>query len=148
MIYPFIEEDDIDEGNIQDIPIPREYGVDFKTGQLTGRVVEGLEAVMVWVWAALKTAKGRYYIYSEDYGQEFDSLVGMTDTEGLAEMEYQRMIEECLEQNGYIEGIDEYEFYMDGDRAIIHFRLVTMFGEGIVDVRGDDIRIDPQPDAE
>lgn len=147
MIYPFIEEG-MEEYNVRDIPIPREYGVDFETGQLTGRVVEGLEAILVWVWAALKTARGRYYIYSEDYGQEFDSLVGSSDPEGFAGSEYQRMIEECLEQNGYIEGIEDYEFSMEDDTAIIHFRLLTMFGEGVVDVRGDDIRVDPQQDAE
>ena len=33
--------------------IPREYGIDFQTGRLTGRIVEGIEAIKVWVWNCL-----------------------------------------------------------------------------------------------
>ena len=29
------------------IEVPREYGIDFTTGQLTGKIVEGLEAIKV-----------------------------------------------------------------------------------------------------
>ena len=28
--------------------IPKEYGINFSTGQLTGQIVEGKEAIKVW----------------------------------------------------------------------------------------------------
>ena len=44
--------------------IPREYGVDFRTGQLTGKIVEGIEAVKVWIWSCLHTERYRYAMMS------------------------------------------------------------------------------------
>ena len=35
------------------ITMPKEYGLDFKTGQLTGEIVEGIEAIKVWIWNCL-----------------------------------------------------------------------------------------------
>ena len=32
------------------LEIPKEYGINFKTGQLTGKIVEGKEAIKVWIW--------------------------------------------------------------------------------------------------
>ena len=68
MMFPFVdnEEDDEKEENLY---IPREYGINFETGQLSGKIVEGYDALLVWVWLALKTPRYRCYIYSEDYGQ-------------------------------------------------------------------------------
>ena len=51
------------------IEVPREYGIDFATGQLTGKIVEGLEAIKVWVWLCLHTERFRHAIYSADYGK-------------------------------------------------------------------------------
>lgn len=147
MIYPFIEEDEIPDGN--DVPVPREYEIDYKTGQLTGRVVEGLEAIKAWVWLALQTAKNRFYIYSENYGQEFEELAGSTYTKGFIELEYQRMVEECLLQNEYIESIEEYEFAADeAGNAEIRFKMVTSYGEEEINVRGNDLRANYGSDDE
>ena len=44
--------------------VPKEYEIDFNTGQLTGRIVEGKEAIAVWIWLVLQTSRYRYYIYS------------------------------------------------------------------------------------
>ena len=65
MMFPFVdnEEDNEKEENLY---IPREYGINFETGQLSGKIVEGYDALLVWVWLALKTPRYRYYIYSED----------------------------------------------------------------------------------
>lgn len=53
MMFPFAdtESDDITEEEY----VPKEYGIDFKTGQLSGKIVEGVDALMVWCWIALHT---------------------------------------------------------------------------------------------
>lgn len=146
MIYPFIDEETIPDS--ENLVIPEEYEIDFETGQLTGRIVEGLDAVKVWIWIVLQTAKNRFYIYSQDFGQDFDELVGTSYTQGYVEMEYERMIEECLSGNEYIEGIENYEFRIDEKGEIsINFKIRTIFGEEEVNVRGNDLRINFGTDA-
>ena len=78
MMLPFI---DAEENEIQEEQyIPKEYGINFETGQLSGKIVEGFDAILVWAWLALHTARYRYYIYSDDYGQEYDELFAGINT--------------------------------------------------------------------
>lgn len=44
----YIENDETLEES-EKITTPKEYEIDFKTGQLTGRIVEGLEAIKIWI---------------------------------------------------------------------------------------------------
>ena len=61
--------------------IPREYGIDFDTGQLTGAIVEGIEAVKVWIWNCLHTERFRYGIYTWQYGAEYEQYIGEVVTD-------------------------------------------------------------------
>ena len=59
MMSPFEEtEEETQEENLY---IPREYGINFETGQLSGKMVEGYDALLVWAWLALRTPRYRYY---------------------------------------------------------------------------------------
>ena len=112
MMFPFEEtEEETQEENLY---IPREYGIDFETGQLSGKMVEGYDALLVWAWLALRTPRYRYYIYSEDYGQEYENLVGKSYSEELTDSELERMTEECLTENPYITGIENFFMHKAG----------------------------------
>ena len=63
-ILPSFLADQINEEKNQILDVPKEYGIDFVTGQLTGKIVEGKEAIKVWIWNCLKTQRFRYPIYS------------------------------------------------------------------------------------
>ena len=76
MMFPFVDTEE--ENTEEEQYIPKEYGINFETGQLSGKIVEGYDAILVWAWLALHTPRYRYYIYSEDYGQEYEDLVGKT----------------------------------------------------------------------
>lgn len=128
MIYP-LEDEEITEQQEEEIYIPKEYGIDFETGQLTGKVVEGLEAVKVWAWLALQTARERYYIYTTDYGQEYEDMIGKGYTKDYVKAELKRMTEECLTVNPYIAGIENFEMSKDGDHATLSFLMVTNLGD-------------------
>ena len=128
MIYPF-EDEEITEQQEEEIYIPKEYGIDFETGQLTGKVVEGLEAVKVWAWLALQTARERYYIYTTDYGQEYEDMIGKGYTKDYLKAELKRMTEECLTVNPYITGIENFEISKDGDHVTLSFLMVTNLGD-------------------
>ena len=43
--------------------------------------------------------------------------------------EARRMIEECLTQNEYIEGIEGFDCKVEHDKLICSFTIVTTFGE-------------------
>ena len=58
MMFPFIDTDDEDVQESEQY-IPREYGINFETGQLSGKIVEGYDAILVWTWLALHTARYR-----------------------------------------------------------------------------------------
>lgn len=124
MIYPFVDTEEEEA-----VHIPREYGIDFDTGQLSGKVVEGLEAVKVWAWLALHTNRYRHYIYSWDYGQEYEDMIGMGYSRDYAEMEFRRMTEECLTVNPHITGINNFSMEKNGGTVTLRFTLVTDLGD-------------------
>ncbi len=109
--------------------IPKEYEINFQTGQLTGRIAEGKEAIKVWIWLALQTPRYRYYIYSWDYGNEFEELIGQGYTEEYISAEAQRMTEDCLLINENIQSISEFSVNMRNDTLIISFTANTIYGD-------------------
>jgi len=127
-LFPtYIESDAITE-ETQESKIPKEYEIDFKTGQLTGRIVEGVEAIKVWIWLVLQTPRYRYYIYSWDYGNEFEELIGRGYSEEYINAEAQRMTEDCLLVNEYIESITDFSVGMENDQLTISFTANTIYG--------------------
>lgn len=135
MMFPFLEEEENEEEELAELEegeeqiLPREYGIDFETGQLTGQIVEGVEAVKVWAWLALQTPKFRYYVYPNEYGQEFEDILGQGYSRAYVEAELKRMTEETLLLNPYITGIEQFTCKSDGDRTELSLTLVTDFGE-------------------
>lgn len=129
LFFPaYIEDEEGLEGEEEETAVPKEYGVDFSTGQLTGEVVEGLEAVKVWIWFALQTPRYRHYIYTWDYGSEFEGLAKQTYSEEYLEAEAYRMAEECLLVNENIEGISDFSVNIGTDTASISFVAETLYG--------------------
>ena len=113
---------------------PREWGVDFTTGQLTGYIVEGAEAIKVWAWNVLQTPRYRYMIYSWFYGHDFEELIGSHFSEEYIESELKKMLTDCLLVNPYIEKVKGIEYAFNEETLTVHCILVTAFGEEELDV--------------
>ncbi len=128
LLPAYIEDDEGIEELKEETKTPKEYGIDFKTGQLTGEIVEGKEAIKVWIWLALQTPRYRYYIYTWDYGGEFEDLLGQAYTEEYIEAEAQRMTEDCLLVNENIQSITEFSVNMASDTLTISFTANTIYG--------------------
>lgn len=110
------------------IEIPKEYGVNFDTGQLTGKIVEGIEAIKVWVWLCLRTQRFRYPIYSWSYGADLEQYIGQGLTKEYLEVDLKDEIEEVLKVNEYINGIEDYSCTQTGSKTQIQFKVQTKFG--------------------
>ena len=91
--------------------------------------MEGKEAIKVWIWFALQTPRYRYYIYTWDYGSEFEDLIGQGYTEEYIEAEAQRMTEDCLLVNENIQSISEFAVSMKNDTLTVSFVANTIYGD-------------------
>lgn len=129
LLPAYIEDEEEIEELEEELKPPKEYGIDFETGQLTGEVVEGKEAIRVWIWLVLQTPRYRYYIYTWDYGNEFEDLIGQAYTEEYIEAEAQRMTEDCLLVNENIQSITEFSASMESDTLTISFTANTIYGD-------------------
>lgn len=128
-LFPSFVENNITINEKEKKIVPKEYEIDYKTGQLTGRIVEGKEAIKVWIWLALHTPRYRHYIYTWDYGSEFEDLIGQGYTEEYIAAETLRMTEDCLLINENIQSITEFGINMAGDTLTISFTAGTIYGD-------------------
>ena len=113
--------------------LPKEYEIDFTTGQLTGRIVEGLDAVKVWVWCCLQTERYRYPIFSWQYGTEYEQYFGETVPDDWLQGDCKTETEEALKVNPWINGITDFEASMEGSHLHLTFKIETSLGEAEVD---------------
>ncbi len=112
----------------------REYGLDFKSGRLTGKIVEGVDALCVWAYLALKAKRYRWVIYSWGYGDEVYDLIGNSYSEEYLRSECRRYMEECLFENEHITGIEDLEVSQIKDVLYIKFRMITDVGSKEVEI--------------
>ena len=123
----------IKEDDSQVVKVPKEYGIDFTTGQLTGKIVEGLEAIKVWIWLCMHTERFRHAIYSADYGTSLEQYIGHVLSEEYINTDCESEISDALLINEYIESIEDFEVVRNSDSLNISFRVVTKFGSIEVD---------------
>ena len=123
----------IKEDDSQVVKVPKEYGINFQTGQLTGKIVEGLEAIKVWIWLCMHTERFRHAIYSADYGTSLEQYIGHMLSEEYINTDCESEISDALLINEYIESIEDFEAVRNSDSLNISFRVMTKFGSIEVD---------------
>ena len=134
-IFPFIDAEVTEETTTsEELPIPREYAWDFEKNEfklVDGKfqVVEGLEAIKIWVYKTLLTPRFRYPIYTENYGNDLEDLIGSGYSKEAVESEANRLLYEALMVNPYIDSIENVSVTFEGDSLGIDFTVVTPYGE-------------------
>lgn len=112
----------------------KEYGFSFEDGKLTGKVLEGKEALKVWIYKTLLTTRYTYPIYTWDYGQDLDELISKGYEKGFIESEVERRIKECLLVNEKIKGCSDFEISLLNDNLQVSFTVETIYGEVAINV--------------
>lgn len=105
--------------------------LDFKLKDGKMYLVEGIEAVKIWIWKIFQTPRYRYVIYSWDYGHELEDLIGLGSSESFIKSEAERFIREAIwpTLNGYVEDIKDLLISLNEDRLSISFTAITPYGE-------------------
>lgn len=137
-IFPMIQPAPAAVEENQTLPLCKEVAWDFANHCPIFRrgepvIVTGKEAVKVWIWKALYTARYRYEIYSWDYGSEFENLIGQAYTSTLKEAEAPRYLKECLLINPYIKSVKNISVTFEGDQLSVFGIAETIYGEVTID---------------
>ena len=137
-IFPFISPPpNLEESN--NFPLYREIAWDFKKNEPIiengeFKIVEGNEAIKVWVYKSLLTANKEFSIYSWDYGTELYNLIGKPYTRSLVESEAKRYIEEALLINPYILEVNVIDSNFEDWSLTCNIKITTIYGESEVSI--------------
>lgn len=132
-IFPFINPPPNLEA-LNEFPTYKEIAWNFKNNQPViengeFKIVEGNEAIKVWIYLSLLTPNKQYPIYSWDYGSEVKELIGKNYTKALTESEAQRLIEECLLINPYITDIQVTDTSFKDSILTCNIKVTTIYGD-------------------
>ena len=137
-LFPFVtyKEDMVKDNSF---PLYREVAWDFKkdipiieNGDF--KIVEGNEAIKVWVYKALLVPRYQYSIYSWGYGSELMDLIGKAYTPQLTKSEAKRYIEEALKINPYILEVNVIDTDFKDSILSANVKIVTIYGESEVTI--------------
>lgn len=137
-LFPFVS--NIDEVKIDNtFPLYKEVAWDFKRNipiieNRDFKIVEGNEAIKVWVYKALLTPRYQYSIYTWNYGSELLSLIGKAYTPQLTKSEAKRYIEEALKINPYILEVNVLDTDFKDGILSASIKIVTIYGESEVTI--------------
>ena len=133
-IFPFINTETAQKAASEELPMFREYAYDFENRCLkrdsTGKtyLAEGNEALQIWIYFALATARYRYTAYDAAFGSEIEELVGQPMSDEVTQMEVERYITEALMCNPYIEELSDFDFTLQRDGMEASFNCRTVYG--------------------
>lgn len=103
------------------------YYIDFERGRISG-MTDGLDAVRQAVYMILNTKRFAHIIFSWDYGNELDGLIGQSKS--TIESEYKQIITEALTADERITDVSGFKITFTSKRsATIEFNVSTIFGE-------------------
>lgn len=137
-LFPFIS--NTDEVKVDNsFPLYREIAWDFEKNipiveNREFKIVEGNEAIKVWIFKTLLTPRYNYSIYSWDYGSELLDLIGKAYTPSLTKSEAKRYIEEALLINPYILEVNVLDTDFKDGILSANVKIVTIYGESEVTI--------------
>lgn len=127
-----------DELAEEDVPtIGKSFLFDFKKGDFVLKdgklvVLEGMEALKMWIIKVIRTEKFRFRIYEntefendEQYGVMLEDLIGSNFDREFIEAEIEREVTEALLLHEYIISVDEWQFERNSKKMTVSFAVTT-----------------------
>lgn len=125
------------DSNIE-LPLFKEYKINaidgkddiepsLKNGELI--ILEGVEALKVWVYRALKTKLDKYYIHTSNYGNNLEEHLSTVYNETIKNAIIQQEIIDCLMVNPYLTNAYNFTFLYSNDRSLtVKFNVESVYG--------------------
>lgn len=107
------------------------WTIDFETGRI-GKFTDGVPAVKQFIRKALLTARNKYLIYTDQYGNELHDLIGEDVTEAFLSAEIPRMVQEAIIYDDRIEET-QVEYERRSDKLFITVKATLAIGEEITE---------------
>lgn len=134
-IFPFIDPQEV-ETEEAELSMAVEYDWDFEKLEFKFRdgkmyLVEGVDAVRIWIWKLFMTTRYREVIFNWDYGSDLENLIGQGYTQGYLNSEAERYVREAIEYNlsDYVTGVRDVVVTFDEGTLTIEFTAITIYGE-------------------
>lgn len=133
-VFPFITPPSSTEDSTTALPMFREYAYDYENNCLLLRngntyLVEGNEALRIWIFKALATERFRYTAYDAAFGSEIDTLPGLSLNDEIAYSELKRFITEAIMVNPYIVELSNFQFTRTLSGTMVEFDCETVYGQ-------------------
>lgn len=132
----FLEELEEESASGLDDSLPSfTYRIDFENKRIMGSV-DDLDSVVQAVVKVMNTERFAYEIYDDDYGSEFESLIGQEREFVMAVIE--QRVEEAVTSDDRVSGISEFELTVIRNDSIgLKFTVQTIYGdfvyEGVIE---------------
>ena len=131
-IFPLISLPVSDLGT--ELPLAREVRWDFSKDEPVWHggnpaEVTGAEAVLVWAWNTINTSRYLHDVFTHNYGQDLQSLIGEPYGDDIRQSEAIRCIREALEINPYIKTVHQISVRFEGSTLHLSFKAKTIYGE-------------------
>ena len=144
-IFPFISPEVLESGQASELPMFREYTYDFENNRLLLRdgntyLVEGNEALRIWIFKALSTERFRYTAYDSAFGSEIHTLIGSAIHSEIVTSELKRFIIEALMVNPYISELSNFQFTRTESGVQVEFDCTTIYGAMTVEWDAKEVR--------
>lgn len=126
--------------NKKELPLLQEWAYDFERNEfLTNEnglpyLVSGNEALKIWVFWAVTTAKKHWLANSRAYGSEIERMVGLPVSVAIKSSELKRTIKESIEQCEYVKHVDSIETSFEDGLLSIDVQIKSVYNEGWVNV--------------
>ena len=111
-----------------------------RASQRAAYVVEGNEALRIWIFKALSTERFRYTAYDSAFGSEIHTLIGSTLHSEIVTSELKRFIIEALMVNPYISELSNFQFTRTKSGIQVEFDCTTIYGAMTVEWDAKEVR--------
>ncbi len=141
MIFPNIQ---VKETNKLELNKLKEIAWDFENDTPIIKdnefvIVEGLEALRVWVYKTIKTKRFKFLAYGKSYGTSINSYIGKVFTESV-KRDFKSEIIDALMVSDYIDSVTVTDYALDCNNMYINLRIHTLGNTLMVIYQGRSIR--------
>lgn len=121
------EDEQVDDPEDDDEDVETSLSFKVSNGRIGGKI-DGQEAIIQAISKIMETERSVYPIYSEDYGNDLDELVGKNFD--FVEAEIERVLEEALEEDERVTGVsvDAIE-ETDSTSLLVTATVNTIYGD-------------------